>query len=55
MESVAPPGGVILPTTAWLVDGVAPLGEPQMVEIKGTDEPVLARRLYSRKSSVVDG
>jgi class 3 adenylate cyclase len=43
MESVAPPGGVMLPaSTAWLVDGIAPLGEPQMVEIKGADEPVLA-------------
>ena len=46
MESVAPPGGVMLSaSTAWLVDGVAALGEPQMVEIKGADEPVLARRL----------
>ena len=46
MESVAPPGGVMLSaSTARLVDGVAALGEPQMVEIKGADEPVLARRL----------
>ena len=46
MESVAPPGGVMLSaSTARLVDRVAALGEPQMVEIKGADEPVLARRL----------
>ena len=46
MESIAPPGGVMLSaSTARLVDGVAALGEPQMVEIKGADEPVLARRL----------
>ena len=38
MESVAPPGGVMLSaSTARLVDGVAALGEPQMVEIKGAD------------------
>jgi hypothetical protein len=46
MESVAPPGGVMLSaSTARLVDGAAALGEPQMVEIKGADEPVLACRL----------
>ncbi len=46
MESIAAPGGVMLSaSTARLVDGVAALGEPQMVEIKGADEPVLARRL----------
>jgi len=46
MESVAPPGGVILSaSTARLVDGAAVLGEPELVQIKGADEPVLARRL----------
>ena len=36
MESVAPPGGVILSaSTARLVDGAAALGEPEMVRIKG--------------------
>ena len=46
MESVAPPGGVMLSaSTARLVDGAAALGEPEMVRIKGADEPVLARRL----------
>jgi class 3 adenylate cyclase len=46
MESVAPPGGVILSaSTARLVDGAATLGEPEMVRIKGADEPVSAHRL----------
>ena len=46
MESVAPPGGVMLSaSTARLVDGVAALGEPEVVRIKGSDEPVPARRL----------
>lgn len=46
MESVAPPGGVMLSaSTARLVDGVAALGEPELVRIKGADEPVLCRRL----------
>ena len=46
MESVAPPGGVMLSaSTARLVDGSAALGEPQMVRIKGADEPVRAHRL----------
>jgi class 3 adenylate cyclase len=46
MESVAPPGGVILSaSTARLVDGAATLGEPEMVRINGTEEPVAAHRL----------
>ena len=46
MESVAPPGGVMLSaSTARLVDGAAALGEPELVQIKGADEPVPARRL----------
>ena len=46
MESVAPSGGVMLSaSTARLVDGVAALGEPELVQIKGADEPVAARRL----------
>ena len=46
MESVAPPGGVMLSaSTARLVDGVAVLGEPEMVRIKGAEEPVAAHRL----------
>ena len=47
MESVAPPGGVILSaSTARLVDGAAALGEPEMVRIKGADGPVAAHRLF---------
>ena len=46
MESVAPPGGVMLSvSTARLVDGVAALSEPELVRIKGADEPVAAQRL----------
>jgi class 3 adenylate cyclase len=46
MESVAPPGGVMLSaSTAQLVDGTAALGEPEMVRIKGADEPVPAHLL----------
>ena len=46
MESVAPPGGVMLSaSTARLVEGTAALGEPELVQIKGADEPVAARRL----------
>jgi adenylate cyclase len=48
MESVAPPGGVMLSlSTARLVDGVAALGEPELVQVKGADEPVPARRLLA--------
>jgi len=46
MESVAPPGGVMLSaSTARLVDGAAALGAPEMVRIKGANEPVTAYRL----------
>jgi predicted ATPase len=46
MESVAPPGGVMLSaSTARLVEGAAALGEPEMVRIKGAEEPVPAHRL----------
>ena len=39
MESVAPPGGVMLSeSTARLVEGAAVLGEPQLVRIKGADD-----------------
>jgi adenylate cyclase len=57
MESVAPPGGVMLSaSTARLVDSSAALGEAELVQIKGADEPVPARpspvghrRLASRR------
>src|SRR6516162_5906884 len=46
MESVAPPRGVMLSaSTARLVDGAAALGEPEMVHIKGANEPITAYRL----------
>src|SRR6478736_2709315 len=46
MESVAPPGGVMLSaSTARLVDDAAALSEPEMLRIKGADQPVSARRL----------
>ncbi len=46
MESVAPPGGVMLSaSTARLVEGAATLGESELVQIKGADEPVSAHRL----------
>jgi class 3 adenylate cyclase len=46
MESVAPPGGVMLSaSTARLVENNAVLGEPEMVHIKGSDQPVAGRRL----------
>jgi len=46
MESVAPPGGVMLSaSTARLVEGAAALGESELVSIKGADKPVPARRL----------
>ena len=46
MESVAPPGGVMLSeSTARLVEGAAVLGVPQMVRIKGAEDAVPARRL----------
>jgi class 3 adenylate cyclase len=46
MESVAPPGGVVVSaSTARLVEGSAALGASQLVQIKGADEPVVAHRL----------
>jgi class 3 adenylate cyclase len=46
MESVAPPGGVMLSdSTARLVENSAVLGQPEIVQIKGVDKPVPARRL----------
>jgi hypothetical protein len=47
MESVAPPGGVMLSeSTARLVESATELGEPELVHIKGSDTPVAARRLF---------
>jgi class 3 adenylate cyclase len=46
MESVAPPGGVMLSaSTARLVQDAATLGESELVQVKGADVPVPACRL----------
>ncbi|MFZ3295378.1 ATP-binding protein [Mycobacterium sp.] len=46
MESVAPPGGVMLSaSTVRLIEGAATLDEPEVLRVKGADEPVAARRL----------
>jgi adenylate cyclase len=48
MESVAPPGGVLLSeSTARLVERAAVLGDPQLMRIKGTVDPVCARQLVA--------
>jgi class 3 adenylate cyclase len=48
MESIAPPGGVLLSeSTARLVEGAATLGESELVQIKGGEAPVTARRLLA--------
>ncbi len=46
MESVAPPGGVMLSaSTSRLVDGGADLSDAELVQIKGIENAVPARRL----------
>ncbi len=48
MESAAPPGGVMLSvSTARLVEDVVVLAAPEMVYIKGANDPVTARRLIA--------
>jgi class 3 adenylate cyclase len=48
MQSVAPTGGVMLSeSTAQLVDHLVELGDPEWVHIKGSTEPVRARRLLA--------
>ncbi|SON59633.1 Adenylate cyclase 2 [Mycobacterium simulans] len=48
MESVAPPGGVMLSeSTARLVQDAATLAEPELLHIKGATHPVSARRLIA--------
>ncbi len=48
MESVAPPGGVMLSeSTARLAEHAVVLGERQMVGVKGAVEPVATRRLLA--------
>jgi class 3 adenylate cyclase len=56
MESVAPPGGVMLSgSTARLVEGAATLGEPEMLRVKGADEPAAAQRLLGMGERSVGG
>ncbi|MGH3561340.1 MAG: ATP-binding protein, partial [Mycobacterium sp.] len=51
MESIAPPGGVMLSeSTARLVEEVAALGGPELVQIKGAAEPVRVHRLLAASS-----
>lgn len=46
MESVAPPGGVMISTsTARLVEDVMELSDPEWVTVKGMARPLIARRL----------
>jgi class 3 adenylate cyclase len=48
IESAAPPGAVMLSeSTARLVEHVVTLAQPEHVHIKGTDDPVSARRLIA--------
>jgi adenylate cyclase len=48
MESVAPPGGVMLSqSTARLVENAVVLGQPQLLRIKGFPDPVSACELVS--------
>ncbi|OMC00780.1 cyclase [Mycobacterium sp. NS-7484] len=52
MESVAPPGGVMLTeSTAHLVEGSMRLGDPEMVQVKGADQPIRARRLLEMNTT----
>lgn len=48
MEAAAPPGGVMMSeATARLVEHRTVLAEPEWVRVKGTDDPVCARRLVA--------
>ena len=48
MESAAPPGGIMVSeSTARLVDAAVVLAETELVDIKGADAPVPARRLLA--------
>jgi class 3 adenylate cyclase len=50
MESVAAPGAVMLSeSTARLVERAATLGESELVQIKGADAPIPARRLLGMR------
>jgi class 3 adenylate cyclase len=48
MESVAPPGGVVLSeSTAHLVEDAVTLGAPEWVRVKGAEQPVAVRTLVA--------
>jgi class 3 adenylate cyclase len=50
MESVAPPGGVVLSeSTARLVEDIMMLAEPELVPIRGADQPVRVCRLLATR------
>ena len=56
MESVAPPGGVMLSeSTARLVEHAAALGEPEWVTVKDAEQPLPARRLLGAAADLVVG
>jgi class 3 adenylate cyclase len=53
MESVAPPGGVMLSeSTASLVEGMVELGDTELVHVKGAQAPLPARRLLGALSGL---
>jgi adenylate cyclase len=55
MESVAPPGGVMLSeSTARLVEHATVLGAPELVHVKGAEEPLPARRLLRAAAERVE-
>jgi adenylate cyclase len=55
MESAAPCGGVMLSeSTARLVEHCATLAEPELIRIKGREEPVAARQLLGIGSRSTD-
>src|SRR4051794_30246785 len=48
MQSIAPPGGVMISeSTARLLPNTVAVSEPELVRIKGSENPVPARRLLS--------
>jgi len=52
MESVAPPGGVLLSeSTARLVEHLTVLAEPEFVRIRGFDEPVRTSVTFTTRRS----
>ncbi|KZS52840.1 hypothetical protein A4G26_19515 [Mycobacterium kansasii] len=53
METVAPPGGVVLSeSTARLVGGAAVLGDRELAHIKGSDQPVFANSCWAWRTGL---